>query len=133
MSLRRNESGQAVAEFAAAIPVVVFFLVLLVEVGLLMVEQMTVERVAREAARTAAVSEADSDVRRAAYGASRLPEDRLRIRVGERPDRAGLVKVTVEYEARVVAPFTGVVLFRPQLAASASMRVEDQPARAALR
>jgi Flp pilus assembly protein TadG len=125
MSLRRNESGQAVAEFAAAIPIVMFFMVLLIELGLVMVDQLALERVAREAARVAAVSDSGDEVRKAAEAATDLPRDRLQVRIGQRPAADGLVQVEVTYESRVVAPFTGTVLFRPQLHASASMRVED--------
>jgi Flp pilus assembly protein TadG len=127
MPLRRTESGQAAAEFAAVVPLVLFFMVLLVEFGLIMVDQMAVERVAREAARTAAVTNSDPAVQQSARAASDLAADRLQVQIGQRPDSSGMVKVTVRYESRVILPFQGTVLFRPQLAATAAMRVEDGP------
>jgi Flp pilus assembly protein TadG len=127
MARRRNESGQAVAEFAAAIPIVVLFMVLLVEIGLIMVDQLAVERAAREAARTAAVTASTVDIQHAARGATELPDDRMVVEIGKRPDVDGMVRVVVRYDAAVREPFTGNVLFRPQLQATAAMRVEDQP------
>lgn len=122
---RSGQSGQAVAEFAAAIPLVVLFMVLLVEVGLVMVDQLAVERAAREAARTAAVTASTAEIQRAAYRATDLSGSRMEVEIGDRPDPNGMVRVTVRYEGSVVEPFTGAVLFHPQLHATAAMKVED--------
>jgi Flp pilus assembly protein TadG len=123
---RRNQAGQAVAEFAAVIPLVVLFMVLLVEVGLVMVDQLAVERAAREAARTAAITASPAEIQMAAYHATELSTSHMKVEIGKRPDANGMVRVTVRYQGSVVEPFTGAVLFHPQLHADASMHVEDQ-------
>ena len=127
MTKRRNQSGQAVAEFAAVIPLVVLFMVLLVEIGLIMVDQLAVERAAREAARTAAVTASVADIQHSARAATELSSSHMTVEIGKRPEANGMVRVTVRYDAAVIEPFTGAVLFRPQLHATAAMRVEDQP------
>jgi Flp pilus assembly protein TadG len=126
MVRKSDTSGQAAAEFAAVVPVIALFIVLLVEVGLLMVDQLAVERAAREAARSAAVTGSTAEIQRAARAATELSGSRMTVDIGPRPDAAGMVRVTVAYEAAITEPFTGKVFFRPQLHATAVMRVEDQ-------
>jgi len=123
---KRNASGQAVAEFAAVVPVIVLFIVLLVEVGLLMVNQLAVERAAREAARAAAVTGSTLEIQQAARTATGLASSRMTVEIGPRPDTAGMVRVRITYDAAIRDPFTGTTFFRPQLHATAAMRVEDQ-------
>ena len=124
MTIRRDESGQAAAELAAVFPIVLLLIVLFVEVGAVLLDQLALQHVAREAARAAAVTPSVADVQHIALAASDLSRERVQVRVGPRPDDAGMVRVDVAYEARVVEPFTGAVLFRPQLHAFAAMRVE---------
>jgi Flp pilus assembly protein TadG len=124
MSFRRDVKGQAAAELAAVIPIFLLFMVLLAEVGLVMVDQMAVERAAREGARTAAVTSSVQEIKESAYAATDLSRHRTTVSVGQRPDGDGMVEVNVRYESRIVMPFTGAVLFRPQLKAEATMRVE---------
>lgn len=124
-SCRTNEDGQAVAEFAAALPLFVLFLVLIIEVGMVMFQQLALENVAREGARAAATTASVKDIRAAAMAASDLPKDHLRIEIGQRPDPNGMVRITASFESRIVEPLSGSVLFRPQLEASAAMKVEE--------
>lgn len=122
----RKEQGQAVAEFAAALPLFVLFAVLVVELGLLMFQQVALENVARAGARAAAVTANSSDVRGAALSATDLPRDRLSIEVGQRPNSDGMVTVKAQFSGRIVEPLSGAILFRPQLTATAAMKVEAE-------
>jgi hypothetical protein len=121
----QSEKGQAVAEFAAVLPLFLLFMMLIVEVGMVMFQQLALENAAREGARAASVSDSPQVARAAALSAGELPSDRLRVQVGPRPDGGGMVRVTTFFEARIVEPLSGTVLLRPQLHASAAMKVEQ--------
>jgi Flp pilus assembly protein TadG len=70
--LRRDERGQAAVELALALPLVVMFVLAVLQVGLVARDQLAIEYVAREAARAAAVSADPSTA--AASAADRVTE-----------------------------------------------------------
>lgn len=109
-------------ELAVAIPFVVLVLMLLVEVGIVMFDQLAVEQAAREGARAAAVDPTPGAAVAAADRATRLDTKYLTIR--SRPGPDGMVHVEASYQGRILLPFTDAVILRPVVSGSASMRVE---------
>lgn len=107
-----------------SIPVLAIVFLLLVQVAVVMLDQLAVTQVAREAARAAAVSPSPRVAVAAGREATRLKADRLDIAVGPR-NHDGMVHITVTYRSRVVMPVTDVVLFEPVVTAKAAMAVED--------
>jgi hypothetical protein len=94
--------GQATVELALVLPLVVFGLMAVLQVGLIVRDQVAVIHAAREAARAASV---DRDPGRA-------------VRLGEP------ITVAVEYHARTDLPLVGPLFPDPDLRAKATMRVE---------
>ena len=116
-----SQDGSQAVEFALVVPGVFLVLLLLLHAGLLGVELVAVQGVAREAARVAAVAD-DSAVREAA--ARVAPRRQLRVELappaGRR--RAGeLVTATVRLRSRVLR-LGGTAVWLP---ARATMQVED--------
>ena len=68
----RSQAGQSTVEFAVLLPVLVLSVLVLVQGGLVVRDQLLVQHAAREGARAAAVSESVADVQDAA-GARRPP------------------------------------------------------------
>jgi hypothetical protein len=120
-----NERGQATVELALCLPVVLFVLGALVEVGLIAADQVRLWHAAREAARIAVVEPDPAAARRAAEAAGFKslhlavhPEPALR--------RAGdPLSVTVEYDRPAVMPVIGTLFRRVDLAANSTMRIEE--------
>lgn len=117
-----RERGSQTLEFALTIPAVVLLLVLVLHAGLLGVDLVAAQGMAREAARTAAV---DDDV--AVQSAARASAGRRPVRVTVTPPagtrRPGdVVTARLELASRGFAAF-GVRVWVP---AQASMRVEDR-------
>lgn len=119
----RGEPGQASVEVALVAPLAMLLMLLLVQVGVLVQDQVLVVAAAREAARAAAVTAEDAAPRRAAAGAGRLDPGRLRVDVG-RGAGDGLVRARVEYRAATTVPMIGVLLPDVTLTAVAAMRNE---------
>lgn len=117
-----RERGSQTLEFALTIPAVVLLLVLVLHAGLLGVDLVAAQGMAREAARTAAV---DDDA--AVQSAARAAAGRRPVRVTLTPPggtrRPGdVVTARLELASRGFAAF-GVRVWVP---ARASMRVEDR-------
>lgn len=119
------ECGQATVELALCLPIVLFVLGALVEVGLIASDQVRLWHAAREAARIAVVDPDPAAARRAAEGAG---FGSLRLAVHPEPAlrRAGdPLTVDVEYDRPAVMPVIGALFERVDLAASAVMRIEE--------
>jgi len=120
-----HERGQATVELALCLPVVLFVLGALVEVGLIASDQVRLWHAAREAARSAVVDSDRATALRAAEGAG---FGSLRLSVHPEPAlrRAGdALTVDVEYDRPAVMPVIGALFERVDLAASATMRIEE--------
>ena len=70
--MTRGERGQATVELALGLPVVLLGVLLVVQVGLVVADQVRVVHSAREAVRVAAVDDRASETRRAALAAAGL-------------------------------------------------------------
>ena len=118
------QSGQAAVELALIFPFVAMLLLLLVQVGMIVRDQILVVHAAREGAREAAVEPAPGAARDAAISSSGLAADRLDVEVSGRGAPGSRVKVTATYRAPTEVPIVGAAVKDVRLSASATMRVE---------
>jgi len=112
-------------ELAVCIPLLTVILLLLVQVGIVAIDQVAVTQAAREGARAAAVDPAPGAAVAAARKATGLDPARLAIESGRWPGGEAMVTVKARYRSQVIFPLTGAVLLQPDLVATASMRVEN--------
>jgi hypothetical protein len=112
--------GQATVELALVLPLVVFALLAILQVGLVVRDQVAVVHAAREAARAASV---DPDSSRAVGAAKRVLKD-AQVDVGSRPKVGEPIAVEVRYHDRTDLPLVGPLFPDLDLHARAVMRVE---------
>ena len=86
----RADGGQSTVEFALVLPLVVVVLLLVVQVGLVVRDQVLVVHAAREAVRAASVGDSNDQVRRAAAAAGPLDADRLTVVANQGGDPDGI-------------------------------------------
>jgi Flp pilus assembly protein TadG len=117
--------GQATVELALVLPVLVVLMLVVVQVGQVVRQQVVVIHTAREVARAAAVS---PRVPTAAEVAERhgLDGARLDIEVGP-PDGSGFVRAQVRLMAATDVVLVGPLLPEVPLSAEAHMRAEWVP------
>jgi Flp pilus assembly protein TadG len=120
----RADPGQASVELALILPLVLGLLLVVVQVGLVVRDDILVVHAAREAARAAAVGEDDSQVRQAALRAGPLAADRLRVTVTRRGGSGGQVVVVVGYRSVTELPLIGALAPDVDLSARVVMRQE---------
>lgn len=121
---RARDSGQAAVELALVLPFLAVLLLVLVQVGLIVRDQVLVVHAAREAAREAAVDAAPGAARAAAQASSDLDPSRLDVSVSGRGGPGSRVTVTATYRAPTQVPIVGAVVHDLHLQATATMRVE---------
>lgn len=121
---RREESGQATVELALALPLVVAFMLMVVQVGIIVRDQVAVVHANREAVRAASLSPDEGAPRRAALKSGVLIEERLVVERGARGAPGSFVTVTIRYSAPTAVPIIGLFLGDVVLESSATMRVE---------
>jgi len=119
----RSQAGQSTVEFAVLLPVLVLALLVLVQGGLVVRDQLLVQHAAREGARAAAVSDSVADVQQAAGRAGPLDPGRLTVSRSAR-EAGQPVRVTVRYRVRGAVPVVGRLMDRFTLSASVTMRAE---------
>ena len=119
-----RDGGQAVVETALVLPLVVLFLLAVVQVGLVVRAQVLVTHAAREAARAAAVDPAPEAAAQAADGATALDASRLHVEVAGREGPGSQVQVRVVYRAATDVPIVGALFGDVTIEADATMRVE---------
>ena len=117
--------GQAAVELALVLPLVFVLLLLLVQVGLVVRDQILVVHAAREAAREAAVDSSPKAAEEAAAAASGLDPNRLDISVTGRGKAGSRVRVTARYRSATAVPLVGGAVGDLKLEATATMRVEQ--------
>lgn len=115
-----HERGQATVELALVLPLAVFGLLAILQVGLVVRDQVAVVHAAREAARAASV---DPDPSRAVDAARRVLR-RADVDVGSRPKVGEPIAVEVTYHQRTDVPLVGALFPDFDLHARAVMRVE---------
>ena len=118
------ERGQSTVEFALVLPLVLLALLVVVQVGLVVRDQVLVVHAAREAARAAAVGRPDDEVTAAAARAGPLDANRLTVVVERSGGPGGTVAVQVSYRCPTDLPLVGRLLPDVGLSARAVMRQE---------
>jgi hypothetical protein len=119
-----RERGQATVELALALPVVVLFVLFVIQVALVVRDQILVLEAARSAAREAAV---DSNLGRVSDAAQTdgLVRERLDISMRGRGAAGSQVRVELRYRELTDVPLVGPLLPSRDLHAAATMRVES--------
>ena len=120
-----GDRGQASVELALCLPLLVGALLLVVQVGLVVADQVRVVHAAREAARAAAVDPSTTDARTAALDAAGLDGGRTQVRIVARGAVGEHVTVEVRHRAVTDVPLVGPLVPEPTLTARATMRVEN--------
>jgi hypothetical protein len=103
--------------------VVAVLLLLVVQAGLLVTDQVAVVQAAREAARRASVDPDPEAARRAALG-GRLVPGRTAVTVERVAGSPELARATIRHRAATDVPIVGRLLADVELTASATMAVE---------
>ncbi|MEY4360708.1 MAG: hypothetical protein RL391_14 [Actinomycetota bacterium] len=116
---RRRDVGQAVVEFALTLPIVVLMLLLMVEVGLLIVDQVRLVHLCRDATRAASISNDPVNAAR-----NTMSDDEVTVRVVE--DRLS-VTVVVESVHHTDLPLIGALLPDVTMSERLTMAWEGQP------
>ncbi len=120
----RNQNGQATFETAAMLPVALFVVLSVVQVGLLWRDQLLVVHSAREAARATAVDGGGGVAQRAAREALDIDPARITATVVRRESVGGLVTVEVSLSPLTSLPLFGALLSGRSVSARATMLVE---------
>ena len=119
-STAEPEGGQATAELAVVLPVVLLLALTLIQAALVLRDDLAVANAAREAARAASLDPDPARAERAA--AAVLPG--ATVSSGPRPPVGELVHVRVTYRSTTDLPVVGPLLPDPLLEARVAMRVE---------
>ena len=120
----RLQTGQATVELALCLPLVAVLLLLVVQAGIVVTDQVAVVQAAREAARRATV-DPDPDAARRAALTGRLQPGRTTVVVDRLVGTPPLARATIRHRAATDVPIIGRLLPEIQLAASATMAVEE--------
>jgi Flp pilus assembly protein TadG len=122
---RGGDEGQATVELALVLPVIVMLLLLLIQVGVLVRDQVLVIHAAREGARAAAVTGANADAaEKAAFAAAGLPLQSTEVITTPPGPKHDLVQVQVQYTDSTDVPLVGRLLGDVRVTGTVSMRME---------
>ncbi len=119
-----RESGQATVEVALALPLLVTLILLVVQVGIVVREQVTVVYATHEAVRAASLSSDPNAALQAVERAGVLDMSKVTVERGSRGGPGSSVRVTVRYRAETDVPLVGLLLGAIELSSTATMRVE---------
>jgi len=126
MMTRRGDRGQSTVEFALVLPLVVLVVLFIVQAGFVVRDQLLVSHAAREAARAAAVSDADRSgaALRAARQAGALAAERLSASA-VMVDGVASVRVVISYRSTTDIAIIGSLVPDIDLESTVQMRVES--------
>ena len=124
-----GEGGQSTVELALALPLVALSMLLVVQIGLVVRDDVLVNHAAREAARAAAVSRDPAAAARAGRAAGPLDPGRLHVEVDRPGSPERSVRVRVRYRSPTDVPLVGLLLPDLDLSATAVMADEAGSAR----
>ncbi|MEJ7582791.1 MAG: TadE family protein [Acidimicrobiales bacterium] len=116
--------GQATVELALALPLIMLGMLLVIQVGIIVRDQIRTVNAAREGARQAAVDARAGAARQAVLDSTGLASRRTGVGVSERGAVGSRVTVSVTYRAGTDVPLIGPLLPDVALRADATMRVE---------
>ena len=124
-----GERGQSTVELALALPLVALVMLLVVQVGLVVRDDVLVTHSAREAVRVAAVTRDAAAPAAAAARAGPLVPERMHVDVRRRtaatPGGQAVVEVRVRYRSVTDVPLVGLLLPDLDLEARSVMRDEE--------
>ncbi len=120
-----REHGQASVELALCLPVVAVLLLVVVQAGLVVADQVAVVQGAREGARRASVDPDPVAAGRAALG-GRLASRRTTVQVDRLAGKPPVARVTVRHRGATDVPLVGGLLPDVDLEASAAMAIEGR-------
>ncbi len=122
---RRGDAGQATVEAALVLPLVALLLLVVLQVGLVVRDDLLVAHAAREGARAASVSDGDraGAAYRAVVGSADLAVTRLHVRT-DLVDGGRRVRVEVRYDSPTDVPLVGLLLPDVGVTGRAVMLVE---------
>ena len=120
----RSGRGQASVELALCLPVVAVLLLLVVQAGMVVADQVAVVQAAREAARRASVDPDPEAAREAAMG-GRMAPGRTVVTLERVAGRPELARVDVRHRSATEVPIVGRLLPDVELSASAVMAIES--------
>ena len=125
---RWGDRGQSTVEFAMVLPLVALVVMFIIQAGLIVRDQLLLSHAAREAARAAAVSDADRSgaAMDAAKKAGSLDAERLS-GVVELVDAARSVRVALSYRSSTDLAIIGALVPDVELNSTVVMRVESSP------
>lgn len=125
---RREDRGQATVELALLLPLVAVLLLLILQIGLVLRDQLMVVHAAREAARSAAVADGDPEVaaRSGAERSGSLDRDRLDLTTRSM-DGDRRISVEVRYRSTTEVPLVGLLLPDIDLGETLVMTRESVP------
>lgn len=121
-----DDRGQATVELALLLPVLFTLVLLVIQAGLIVRDQVLVVHAAREAARLAAVEGDHGRAQAAARSATGLAPERMEVTVAGRGD--GVV-ATVRYRSTIVVPFLRRALGDVRVSGEVTMHDESTPSR----
>lgn len=119
-----RESGQATVEVALALPLLVALILLVVQVGIVVREQVAVVYATHEAVRAASLSGDVNAPLNAVERSGVLEMSKVTVQRGARGAPGSSVRVTVKYRAETDVPLVGLLLGDIELSSSATMRIE---------
>lgn len=120
----RSERGQAAVETALVLPLIVAVVLVLVQVGLLVRDQILVVHATREAARAAAVDPTTAAATAAAAAATGLDPSRLQVETEGSRTTGGLLLVTVRFRPKTAVPLVGRLFPTVDIQETLTVRVE---------
>ena len=121
---RRGARGQATVELALVLPVVLLLILLIVQLGLVIRDQIMVVNAAREGARAAIVEPSTSAAAQAVFATTRLDPARTSVALTSGGSAPPLITVTVTYRSTTEVPLIGAMLGDITLTESTTMRRE---------
>lgn len=127
MKKRKNEKGQSIVEFALVIPLLLIFVMAIIEFGFMFNAYLTISSASREGARLGALGETNTAIELRVDSVSNTL-DLNNINVAVTPssrDRGDMVRVTVSYDYQLITPIISNILSPfVNLEAETVMRVE---------
>lgn len=127
--MRKKEGGQALAELALILPVLLLILFGIIEFGRVFNAYLVVNHAAREGARLGIVGASDNEItEKVKDSASILNQNELTVTISPSTtyrERGAPLRVQVEYKLPLYAPFVGGFIENPyNISAATMMRLE---------
>ena len=119
-----RERGQAAVETALVLPLIMAVVLVLVQIGLLVRDQILVVHATREAARAAAVDPTTETATAAATAATGLDPVRMQVATDGSRTTGGLLRVTVRYRPKTAVPLVGRLFPAVTIQEALTVRVE---------